>query len=36
MKKHPIPITLNKPIFMQLGGVAKNNKKHVIVYKSLS
>ena len=36
MKKHPIPITLNKPIFMQFGGVAKNNKKHVIVYKSLS
>lgn len=36
MKKHPIPITLNNPIFMQRGGVAKNNKKHVTVYKSLS
>lgn len=36
MKKHPIPITLNNPIFMQQGGVAKNNKNHVTVYKSLS
>lgn len=29
MKKYPIPITLNNPIFMQWGGVAKNNKKHI-------
>lgn len=36
MEKHIIPITLNNPIFMQLGGIAKNNKKHVTVYKSLS
>lgn len=35
MKKHPIPITLNNPTFMQQGGVAKNNKNHVTVYKSI-
>ena len=36
MKKHPIPITINNLTFMQCGGVVKNNKKHVTVYKSLS
>ena len=36
MKKHLIPITLNNHTFMQQGRVAKNNKKHITVYKSLS